>query len=77
MNKLHKKLFPNVNLNTVHGTGMQIFDAEIAYIPHEVHRPHPSEPRFEHCNILGLDWLRLNRVVLDFKQMTLNMLTEE
>jgi len=47
---------------------MQIFDAEMGYIPHEVHRPHPLDPLFEHCNILGIDWIRLNRVVLNFKQ---------
>jgi hypothetical protein len=49
------QLFPNVNLMDVHGTNKQIFKAEIAYTPHELLHPHPTDPQFGHCNILGVD----------------------
>lgn len=51
----------------VHGTKKQIFKAEIAYTPHDLFRPHPLDSRFQHCNILGVDWLRMNEVHLNLR----------
>jgi hypothetical protein len=51
----------------VHGTNQQVFEAEIAYMPHEIFLPPPLDPRFEHCNIIGVDWLRLNEAYLNLR----------
>lgn len=67
LDKVQKQLFPNINLTEVHGTRESVFRAKIAYMPHEVFLPHPSNPRFEHCNIIGVDFLRLNEAHLNLR----------
>ena len=76
LDKLHKQLFPNVDLMEVSGTGKQRFRTEIAYKNLELLRPHPSDSRFEY-NILGMDWLLRNQVNLRLSHMTLSIQPQE
>jgi hypothetical protein len=49
----------------VHGAKQQVFEGELAYIPHEISFPHLLDPRFEKCNIIGVDWLRMSEAHLN------------
>ena len=67
LKKLHEKPFPKVNLMDVYCTGKQEFRGEVAYNHIDILHPPPSDSRFLHCNILGLDWLDRTQAHLDLK----------